>query len=72
MRVKPFIDAHEFGYKGLKMKDHFLYIILALPWLKMVSLRTYSALLDPMFVESRPLDDIWLQVIINFGNELES
>ena len=38
----------------------------------MVPLETHSALLDPMFIESRPLDDIWLQVIINFGNELES
>lgn len=31
MSVKPFINAHEFGYKGLEMKDHFLYITSALP-----------------------------------------
>jgi len=30
-RNKPFIDAHEFGHKGLEMEDDFLYIVSGLP-----------------------------------------
>ena len=32
---------------------------------------TYSALLDSVFVESRPLDDLRFQVIVNFSNKFE-
>lgn len=32
---------------------------------------TYSALLDSVLVKSRPLDDLWLQIIVNFGNKFE-
>lgn len=32
---------------------------------------TYSALFDSVLVESRPLDDLWLQIIVNFGNKFE-